>query len=99
MMPVSFEFLRGVLGVLGVIFAHLAGRSGAKVRKGKQKISGFYGWVIRAAACVIVVSIRHQLGLLDFAVWVLCAAAFVAGWWDASRARPEENLTHQIFPE
>ena len=72
--PVSFEFLRGVLGVLGVIFAHLAGRSGAKVRKGRQKLSGFYGWVIRAAA-------------------------FALGWWDASRARPQEDLTHQIFPE
>jgi hypothetical protein len=98
-MFVSFEFLRGVLGVLGVIFAHLAGRSGAKVRKGKQKMTGFYGWVLRAAACVIVVSIRHELGPLDLAVWVLCAAAFAAGWWDASRARPEEDLTHQIFPE
>ena len=97
--PVSFEFLRGVLGVLGVIFAHLAGRSGAKVRKGRQKLSGFYGWVIRAAACVIVVSIRHPLGLLDVAVWALCAAAFALGWWDASRARPQEDLTHQIFPE
>jgi hypothetical protein len=98
-MFVSFEFLRGVLGVLGVIFAHLAGRSGAKVRKGRQKISGFYAWVLRAAACVIVVSIRHELGLLDVAVWVLCAAAFAAGWWDASRARTEEDLPHQIFPE
>jgi len=98
-MFVSLEFLRGVLGVLAIIFAHLAGRSGAKVRKGKQKITGFYGWVLRAAACVIVVSIRHELGLLDVAVWVLCAAAFATGWWDASRARAEEDLTHQIFPE
>jgi len=98
-MPVSFEFLRGVLGVLGVIFAYLAGRSGGKVRKGRQKLSGFYGWVIRAAACVIVVSIRHPLGVLDVAVWVLCVAAFAFGWWDASRARPEEDLTQQIFPE
>ena len=99
MMPVSLEFLRGVLGVLGVIFAHLAGRAGAKVRKGKQKLSGFYGWLIRAAACVIAVSIRHQLGVLDVAVWVLCAVAFAFGWWDASRARPEEDMTQQIFRE
>lgn len=98
-MPVSLEFLRGVLGVLGVIFAHLAGRSAARVRKGRQKLSGFYGWLIRTAACVIVVSIRHELGLMDVAVWVFCAAAFAAGWWDASRARPEEDLTRQIFPE
>ena len=96
-MFVSLEFLRGVLGVLGIIFAHLAGRSGAKVRKGKQKITGFYGWVLRAAACVIVVSIRHELGLLDVAVWVLCAAAFATGWWDASRARAEEDLTLSLI--
>ena len=98
-MPVSLEFLRGVLGVLGLIFAHLAGRSGAKVRKGREKLSGFYGWVIRAAACVIVVSIRHPLGALDIAVWTLSVLAFAAGWWDASRARDDENLTRQIFPE
>jgi hypothetical protein len=84
---------------LGIIFAHIAGRFAVKVRKGKQKLSGFYGWVIRAAACIIAVSVRHQLGLLDVAVWVLCAAAFAVGWWDASRARPEEDLTRQIFPE
>src|SRR5215472_10542454 len=98
-MPVSLEFLRGVLGVLGVIFAHLAGRSGAKVRRGKQKLSGFYAWLIRAGACIIAVSIRHELGVLDVTVWVLCAAAFVLGWWDASRARQEEDLTQQIFRE
>jgi hypothetical protein len=98
-MPLSLEFLRGVLGALGVIFAHLAGLSGAKVRKGKQKLSGFYAWLIRAAACIIAVSIRHELGVLDVTVWVFGAGAFVLGWWDASRARPEEDLTHQIFPE
>jgi hypothetical protein len=98
-MPVSLEFLRGVLGVLGIFFAHLAGRSGAQVRKGQQKLIKFYGWLIRAAACLVVVSIRHELGVLDVAIWVLSAAAFALGWWDAARAKPPENLTHQIFPE
>ena len=98
-MPVSLEFLRGVLGVLAIFFAHLAGRSGAQVRKGQQKLSRFYGWVIRAAACLIVVSIRHELGVLDIAIWVLSAAGFALGWWDVTRAKPPEDLTHQIFPE
>jgi hypothetical protein len=98
-MPVSFDFLRGVLGVLGIFFAHLAGRSGAQVRKGTQKLIRFYGWLLRAAACVVVVSIRHELGALDIAIWALCAAAFALGWWDAARARPPEDLTNQIFPE
>ena len=98
-MPVSFEFLRGVLGVLGIFFAHLAGRSGAQVRKGQQKVIKFYGWLIRAAACLVVVSIRHELGVLDVAIWVLSAAAFALGWWDVTRAKPPEDLTQQIFPE
>jgi hypothetical protein len=98
-MSVSFEFLRGVLGVLGIFFAYLAGRSGAQVRKGTQKLTSFYGWLLRAAACIIVVSIRHELGTLDIAIWVLCASAFALGWWDAARAHPPEDLTKQIFPE
>jgi hypothetical protein len=98
-MPVSFEFLRGVLGVLAIFFAHLAGRSGAQVRKRQQKLTRFYGWVARAALCLIVVSIRHELGPLDFAIWILSAAAFGLGWWDGTRSKPPEDLTHQIFPE
>ena len=98
-MPVSFEFLRGVLGVLGIFFAHLAGRAGAQARKGTQKLTRFYGWLLRAAACVFVISIRHELGALDITIWVLCAAAFGLGWWDAARARPPDDLTKQIFPE
>jgi hypothetical protein len=99
LMQVSFDFLRGVLGVLGVFFAYLAGRSGVHVRKGKAKLSGFYGWVLRAAACAIVVSVRHPLGVLDVAVWVAIAAAFACGWWIATRERPQEDLTEAMFPK
>ncbi|HEY7390475.1 MAG TPA: hypothetical protein VH640_18300 [Bryobacteraceae bacterium] len=98
-MPVSFEFLRGVLGVLGIFFAYLAGRAGAQVRKGQQKLTRFYGWVIRATACLIVISIRHELGALDIAIWVLSAASFALGWWNAAQAKPPEDLSHEIFPE
>ena len=95
----SIEFLRGVLGVLGVFFAHLAGRSGAQARKGTQKLTRFYGWLIRAAACMAVVTIRHPLGAMEIIIWTLCALAFALGWWDASRAGPPEDLTREIFPK
>ena len=98
-MPISFEFLRGVLGVLCVIFAHMAGRSAVGVRQGRQKLSTLYGWVFRAAACAIALSLRHPLDAIDVGGWVLSAAAIGAGWWDASRERKPEDLTHQIFPE
>jgi hypothetical protein len=98
-MSVSFEFLRGVVGVLGVFFAYLAGRAGAQVRKGQQKLMRFYGWVGRLALCLIAISIRHELGPLDIAIWVLIAASFAVGWWNAAHAKPPEDLSHQIFPE
>jgi hypothetical protein len=97
--PVSFEFLRGVVGVLGIFFAYLAGRAGAQVRKKQQKLARFYGWVTRTALCLIAISIRHELGALDIAIWALIAAAFALGWWNAAHAKPPEDLTQQIFPE
>lgn len=98
-MPYSLDFLRGVLGILCVFFGHLAGRSGAAVKKGRQKLSRFYGWVIRTAACGIVVSIRFRLDAVDITVWVLTIAAFALGWWLGMKERAPEDLTHQIFPE
>lgn len=98
-MPVSLEFLRGALGVLCILFAHMAGRSGAAVRKRQQKISRVYAWVVRALVCAIGVALRHPVDAIDMGVWALTAAAFAAGWWDASREKKTEDLTGQIFPQ
>ncbi len=98
-MPVSFEFLRGVLGVLCVLFAHMAGRSAVGIRKGQQKLSKLYGWLFRALACAVALSLRHPLDAIDMGVWILSLVAFAAGWWDASRIRPAEDLTQEIFPK
>ena len=98
-MPVSFEFLRGVLGVLCVLFAHMAGRSAVAVRRGQARLSRLYGWILRALACAVVLAVRQPLDVVVISVWVLSAAAFAAGWWSSSRVKKEEDLTHQIFPE
>ena len=98
-MPASFEFLRGVLGVLCVLFAHMAGRSAAAVRKRKQKPSKLYAWIARGAVCGVVLALRHPLDLIDLTVWSLGLAAFAAGWLAVAREKEPENLTHQIFPE
>jgi hypothetical protein len=98
-MPVSLEFLRGVLGVLCVLFAHFAGRTATGVKKGQLKVSKLYAWIIRAAACGFALSIRHPVDLIDVSVWLFSLAAFAFGWWDASREKKTEDLTDQIFPE
>lgn len=98
-MPASLEFLRGVLGVLCVLFAHMTGRSGAAVRKKQQKVSKLYGWILRTLVCAVAVGLRTSIDAIDLGVWALSLAAFAFGWWDASRPPKEEDLTRQIFPE
>jgi hypothetical protein len=98
-MPVSLEFLRGVLGVLCIFFAHMAGRSAAAVRKGQQKISKLYGWILRTVVCAAVMVFRQPVDNTAIAVWTLAVAAFAVGMWAVSRQKPPEDVSGQIFPE
>ena len=99
-MAVSFEFLRGVLGVLCILFAYMAGKTAAQMHQGTVKISRLYAWVLRAAACGGVLALRHFVDAVAIGVWILAAAAAGAGWWFGSRpSAPPEDLTRQIFPE
>lgn len=98
-MPASLEFLRGVLGVLCVMFAFMAGRAAAAVRKRQVKVSRLYAWILRAGVCAAGVAVRHSLDAIDIGVWVFGAAAFALGWWAVSREKESEDLARQIFPE
>ena len=60
-MAVPFEFLRGLLGFLGMAAAFMTGRSAVAVRKGWQKPSRLYGWAIRTAVCVVAVAFRNPV--------------------------------------
>ena len=95
----SFEFLRGVVGIIGIGCAHMLARALVGVRKRRTKLSHFYGWVLRTLICLAAVGLRHSLDSADLVIWGLAVAAFAAGWWDASREKPVEDVTHQIFPE
>jgi hypothetical protein len=97
-MPVSFEFLRGVLGILGVACGFMAGRSLAAVRKGWEKPPRLYGWIIRGVLCLGAIVLRHPMDGIAIAVWVGAALAFAAGYWQTLHQKPPEDLTGQIFP-
>lgn len=85
--------------MLCVLFAHFAGRTAVAVKTGRQKLPKLNAWIIRAAACGFAISLRHPTDIIDVSVWLLSLAAFGSGWWDASREKPTEDLTHEIFPE
>ena len=93
------EFLRGVLGLLSIGCAYMTGRSVIAVRKGWQKISRLYGWIIRSVLCLFAMAFRFPIDFVDILVWALALAAFSAALWNTSRQKPEEDLTRTIFPE
>ncbi len=96
---VPTEFLRGVLGVLCLFFAHMTGRSAAAVRQGRQRLSRLYAWILRTGLCAAFMIFRHDVDVIAIAVWCLAAAAFAAGYWLVVNQKPPEDLTHEIFPE
>src|SRR5262244_2430883 len=89
-MAVSFEFLRGVLGVLCVFFGHLSGRSAVAVKTGRQRPRTLWSWVVRTLICAIAIWWRFRGDVVNVAIWTITLVAFALGWWDASRERKPE---------
>jgi hypothetical protein len=98
-MPVPIEFLRGVLGFLGIVCAYITGRTAAALRQGGVKPSRLYAWIIRSAVCCAAVAFRHPLDTIDIAIWSLMAVAFSAALWDTSREKKPEDPAPTIFPD
>ena len=98
-MPVPIEFLRGLIGFIGIGCAYLAGRATVAVRKGWQKPSRLTGWLIRMLLCFAAVVFRHPLDTADITIGALAIVAFAAALWDTSREKKQEDLTRIIFPD
>jgi hypothetical protein len=98
-MPVSLEFLRGMLVLLAIFFAYMAGRSIAASRRGRVAKSRVYAWIIRLTVCSAAVAYRSRFDLIDIALCVLAALALAAGYWEESRPKSQEDLTRKMFPE
>lgn len=98
-MPVSTEFLRGLIGLIGIGCAYMAGRSAVAVRNGWVKQSRLAGWIIRMLLCLLAVGFRHRLDAADAAVGALAVVAFSAAAWDTAREKKQEDLTPKIFPD
>jgi hypothetical protein len=93
--------MRGLIGLIGIGCAYMLARSVVAVRRGEVRISRTYGWLLRTALCLLAVwyPMRGAIDTADLAIWTLAAAAFAVGWWDASRVKKQEDLTHEIFPD
>ena len=98
-MPVSLEFLRGIVGIIGIGCAYMTGRAFALYRQGLQKQFRFFGWVFRTTLCMVAVGLRHPVDVSSIAIWSLAAIAFGVSTWQNLREKPaEEDLAKKMFP-
>ncbi len=98
-MPLPLDFLRGLIGSLGIGCAFLLAQSLVLLRKGRGKLGNFYAWLIRTGLCLGALAIRHAIDIEAAVIWTLAAAAFAVGYWQASHEKKPEDLTRTIFPE
>ncbi len=98
-MPIPVDFLRAVLGLFCLFFAHFLGRSMVRVRRGQNPRS-LYGWLIRLAIAAGVLLWHRGLDGVAIAALTLSAASLVVGAWEEQRPKKqEEDLTREIFGE
>jgi hypothetical protein len=92
------DFLRVVLGLFCLFFAHFLGRSIVRVRRGQNPRS-LYGWILRTAIAAGAILWHRGLDGISIAVFTLAAASLVLGAWDEQRPKKQEDLTREIFGE
>jgi hypothetical protein len=92
------EFMRGIMGCIGIGCAFMTGRSIGLARKGWQKPAKIYSWAIRLLLCLGAVAFRHPVDTIDLVIWALCAVALSAALWDNLREKKEESAP-TIFPD
>lgn len=97
-MPVSLEFLRGLVGGISIFFAHFLGRSIVLVSKGKQGRRPLYTWAFRYALATAAVC-YHGVDLLAIVVLAAGAVTLALGIWDERRPKKQEDLAKMMFPE
>lgn len=97
-MPVPINLMRALLGLLGLFFAHMLGRSVAAARRRKQPKRILYTWILRTVVALGGVCYA-AIDALSVAALALAAACFAWGFRAGSRLPREEDLTDTIFPE
>ena len=92
------ELLRGLLGLIGIGSAFMAGRTMAAVRQRLLKARRHYAWMLRAVVCLAALAFRHSPDALMIGAWALSVGAFAGGWWQASHRPPPDDLPPAIVP-
>jgi hypothetical protein len=97
--PLSLTLLRGILGLLCVLFAHFLGRAvQRRLGRGDRK-APLITWLLRTAVTAAGVVWRSGL---DGVSWIVFGAAAISaglGFYTESRPKHHEDVTKQMFPD
>jgi hypothetical protein len=94
---IPLDFLRGILGLLSIFFAHFLGRSIVRVRRGVQRPRHLYGWLIRESLAAGAILWHRGWDAISIVFLGLSAVSLALGIWDEQRPKKQEDLTRQIF--
>ena len=98
-MPLSLTLLRGIVGLLCVLFAHFLGRSvQRRLWRGDRK-APLVTWVLRTAVTVVAVVWRSGLDGLSWIVFGAAAISAGLGFYVESRPQRQEDPTKEMFPD
>src|SRR5260370_7150060 len=97
-MPVSLEFLRGLVGAISVFFAHFLGRSVALTVKGQGRKRPLFTWTLRYALSIGAVC-YHGVDRLAIGVLAADPLLFALGCWDECPPHRHGDLTPPPFPD
>lgn len=98
-MPVPLEFIRGMLGLLCLFFAHMLGRAAAGAYRGSARAGPLYSWALRALVTYGAILWRHGMDTVAVLVLALAVVCAALGAWAGLRRKPAEDLSRTLFPE
>jgi len=98
-MPVSILFIRCLLGLFCIAFAHILGRSAYRKFKLNARGAQFTRWALRTAVTGLGALWHGPLDGVSLSIVGLAIAAAAAGFYRERRPpKQEEDLTKVLFP-
>ncbi len=98
-MPLHLLLLRGILGILCVLFAYALGKAIERRRRGRVRDSVLIAWGLRTFVTGFGVFWRIGFDALSIAVLVLAVLSGALGFWNEWKPKRQQGQPDSIFPK
>ncbi len=89
---VPIQFLRLIVGLLGMLFAYGLGRAAVRLRRNGQPVTKALTWVLRTSVAVLAILWTGRFDALGIVLLALIAASCAAGVYLETRPRKTEEI-------